>query len=98
MDSRGDAIDDSMTLAQSSFLLWGKSGKLVHTVVDLPFFVPSHLSAALQIAHHFSYITALHYKMVYNKDANYRYLTPLWLGMAPLFYVEPRGKEIVFWG
>lgn len=98
MDARGDALDDTLTLIQSSFLLWGKTGRLVNTVSDLPFFAPSHLSAALQIAHYFSYITALHYKFIYNQDLTYKYLTPLWLSMAPLFYGEPKGQEIIFWG
>lgn len=97
MDSRGDALDDNLTFIQSSFLLWGKEGRQLDKVIDLPFFTPSHLSAALQIAHYFSYITALHYKCVYYKDPTYKYLTPLWRNLSTLFYGEPKGNNIIVW-
>lgn len=97
MDSRGDNLDENLTFIQSSFLLWGKEGKLFDNVIDLPFFTPSHLSASLQIAHYFAYITAKHYKYIYYKDEKYTYLTPLWQKLAALFYGEPAGKEILYW-
>ena len=97
MDARGDMLDDTLTLMQSSFLLWGKRGRTVDKVVDLPFFAPSHLSAALQIAHYFAYITASHYKYIYYHELIYGYLTPLWREMSKLLYGEPRGEEIIFW-
>lgn len=99
MDSRGDASDDSMTFIQSSFLLWGKEGKLYEHVIDLPFFTDSHLSAPLQIAHYFSYITASHYYTKFYNPRKYSYLEPLWQATCKLLEgkINETGKNIIMW-
>ena len=97
MDSRGELLDSTMTFIQSSFLLWGKEGKQFDKVIDLPFFTPSHHSAALQISHFFAYLTAMQYNYIYYKQTKYAYLNPLWLKLCGLFYGSPTGKEIITW-
>lgn len=97
MDSRGELLNDTMTFIQSSFLLWGKEGKLFDKIIELPFFTPSHLSAVLQIAHYFSYITAMQYNYIVYNQTKYAYLTPLWQELSCLFYGTPKGKDIIYW-
>lgn len=97
LDSRGQALDDNMTFIQSSFLLWGKEGKLFDRVIDLPFFTRSHLSAMLQIAHYFAYITKMQYNYTMYNAKKYSYLSPLWRNLTSRFFGTPKGKEIVVW-
>lgn len=97
MDSRGDVLDDNMTYIQSSFLQWGKEGKLFDRVMDLPFFTASHLSVSLQIAHYFSYMATRHYYYGRYFQKKYAYLEPLWEKLSSLFQETPTGGEIIKW-
>jgi len=97
LDSRGQVLDDNMTFVQSSFLLWGKEGKLFDRVIDLPFFTRSHLSTMLQIAHYFAYMTKMQYNCVMYNVKKYSYLGPLWRNLSSRFFGTPKGKEIIFW-
>lgn len=97
LDARGDSLDDTLTFFQSSFLLWGKDGRLLDRIVETPFFAPSHLSAPLQIAHYFAYIAAKQYTCLRYKVTKYNYILPLWQKMSGMLNGKAKGTEIINW-